>query len=307
MKTKTMKLSGYAFAITLGLGLAATSCSSDDSSSTPLPDIGGYANANEVGAADLIAYWPLNGSGVESKSSTAPDATVGASYEAGAKGQGLKLTDGYLTYPSIAALNSVPNMSVSMWVKVSSNKGTANAHATSLFQLSRLEGANTHWAGNFTLMAETGNWGGDTLQVKALSVTKNADASANWQDVANQPKPSDADLLDGHEKNPNKVGGTWAHIVATWDGTTKTFKVYSNGQRISNVKWENRGGSPGAFDFYNPTKPIIGAFGTNIPGGLTPDGWQKPMTGNIDEIRIWTKALNAADINSLYELEKVGR
>ena len=78
-------------------------------------------------------------------------------------------------------------------------------------------------------------------------------------------------------------------------------------QRISNVKWEDRAASPGAFSFFTPTKPIIGAFGTNIPGGLAPDGWQKPMTGNIDEIRVWKKALNAADINALYELEKAGR
>ena len=306
---KTTKFLTSTLLLSASFAVLISSCGSDDAS-TPvasLPPIGGFNSADEVASADLLAYWPLNGSGVESKSNTSPSATVGASYEAGAKGQGLKLNNGYLAYPEISALNTIPNMTISMWVKVSNNKGTPDAHSTALFQMSRLEGANTHWAGNVTVMAETGNWVGDTLQVKCLSVTKNLDGSSNWQDVANQPKPNAADLLDGHEKTPNKVAGSWAQVVATWDGTTKMFKMYSNGVRVSNVKWQERISSPGTFSFYTPTKPIIGAFGTNLPGGLAPDVWQKPMTGNIDEIRIWKKTLSAADIFSLYELEKAGR
>ena len=305
---KTQKFLISAFALAGAIVVLTTSCGKDeDPAPASLPQIGGYSSADEVASADLLAYWPLNGSGNESKSNTAPTTAVGATYEAGAKGQGLKLVDGYLAFPEIAALNTMPNMTVSMWVKVSNNKGTPNAHSTALFQMSRLEGTSTHWAGNVTVMAETGNWAGDTLQVKCLSVTKNLDNSPNWQDVANQPKPSPADLLDGQEKNANKVAGTWAQVVATWDATTKTFKMYTNGVRVSNVKWEFRGASPGAFNFYTPTKPIIGAFGTNIAGGLVPDVWQKPMTGNIDEIRVWKKTLSAADIGSLYQLESSGR
>jgi hypothetical protein len=31
------------------------------------------------------------------------------------------------------------------------------------------------------------------------------------------------------------------------------------------------------------------------------------MTGQIDELRVWNKALSDADISSLYQLEKAGR
>ena len=103
---KTNKIFISAFAISLAFA-SFTGCSSDSGSS--LPPIGGYNNAGEVGATDLVAYWPLNGNGKESKSNTSPSATVGTTYEDGIKGQGAKLTNGYMKYPSIAALTGTMN------------------------------------------------------------------------------------------------------------------------------------------------------------------------------------------------------
>jgi hypothetical protein len=58
-------------------------------------------------------------------------------------------------------------------------------------------------------------------------------------------------------------------------------------------------------NFFTPTKPLIGTFGSVVTGNA--DSWQKSFTGEIDEIRIWKKVLADSDINSLYELEKAGR
>ncbi len=305
---KTMKLTGFTLAIAVGLGVFA-GCSSDDNNNNfTLPPIGGYNNSNEVGAADLVAYWPLNGSGVETKSNTSPSNSVNATYEAGAKGQGVKLNAGYLAYPEIAALGtSTGNMTVSLWAKVTNNggPGAVNAHPSMLFSMSR----PAEWAGNFNLFAETGQGrdaANDTLVMKALIVTKMADNSPNFQDVINSPNPSAEDIANGHVGNANKNGGKWAHYVAVWDGTAGTFKLYANGQKISNPAYEVRnGGNALPLNFFTPTKPIIGTFQTVIDG--SPDSWQQAVTANIDEIRVWKKVLSAADINSLYELEKAGR
>ena len=84
------------------------------------------------------------------------------------------------------------------------------------------------------------------------------------------------------------------------------FKVYANGQKISNPAWESRnGGSPLALNFFTPTRPIIGTFLSVVSG--TAESWQKSMTGEIDEVRVYKKALSQADIGFLYELEKAGR
>ena len=282
-----------------------TSCSSDSSPS--LPPIGGYNSADEVGAADLVAYWPLNGNGKESISNTTPSNTVGATYEAGAKGQGLKLTNGYLAFPQITALGStMQSMTISLWAFVTNNggPGVPDGHPTMLFNLSR----QNEWAGNMSLFAETGGRAAtnDTLLMKGLVVIKNTDGSANFQDVINSPNPSPGDIANGHVGNANKNGGKWAHYVATWNATEGKFLLYANGQKISNPAYEVRGGGNALpLNFFTPTRAIIGTFETVVSG--TPDSWQRPSNVNIDEIRVFKKTLNAADVNSLYELEKAGR
>ena len=64
---KTLKIFG-ALAI-FSFAIVFSGCKKED---PPLPPIGGYNNADEVGKADLVAYWPLNGDGKESLSSAVP-------------------------------------------------------------------------------------------------------------------------------------------------------------------------------------------------------------------------------------------
>lgn len=304
---KTIRLSSYSIALALGIAMFV-GCGDDEAAAVQLPPIGGFNSANDVAAADLLAYWPLNGNGVESKSNTAPSNTVGVTYETGAKGQGAKLTNGYLAYPEIAALATTSgSMTVSMWAKVTNNRivgPPASDSATPLFSLTR----PNEWAGNFNLFVETGQRAAinDTLMLKGLVVIKNANGSANFQDVINSPKPSVADLADGHTGNPNKNGGKWAHYVATWDAPSGKFVLYANGQKISNSKFEVRGGGSALpLNFFTPTRPVIGTWQTVVAGN--PESWQKSANANIDEVRVYKKALSAADVNSLYELEKAGR
>ena len=299
---KTNKFLCYSLALGFGVTMF-TSCGSDDSA-TPLPPIGGYNSADEIGMADLVGYWPLNGDGIEMKSNTSPSASVGATYSEGIKGQGVTLTNGYLAYPEIAAMGAtMPSMSISLWGKISNNGGD-DGHPTMMFSLGR----PADWAGNINLMAETG-WQpatSDSLTVKGYVQIKKDDGSVNGQDIINKIKATPEELTDGHTPFANKNGGQWAHYVLTWEANTGLFKLYANGVKISNVKWESRnGGSALPLNFFTPTKPVIGTFATVVAG--TPDAWQRAMNGQLDEIRVWKKALSAADINSLYELEKAGR
>lgn len=300
---KTIKLSGFALAMTLSFGLL-TSCGSDDDSPAPLPPIGGYNNANEVGASNLVAYWPLDGNGTESKSNTAPTTTVGTTFVAGAKGEAANFAAGYMVYPSIAALaTSSGSMTISAWGKISNNKTDVSATASCILTLTR---PGSDWAGNVNLILETSQReaSNDSIQVKGLVKIKKADGSENGQDVVNMIK-QEPWMDAAHSWAPNKVGGQWAQYVIVWNGTAGTFKIWVNGVEISNNAWEVRnGGDSLPLSFFTPTYPVIGAFG-NV--ATTSDTWNKPLTGQLDEIRIWNKALTAADINSLYELEKAGR
>jgi hypothetical protein len=115
-----------------------------------------------------------------------------------------------------------------------------------------------------------------------------------------------------HTAAANKIGGQWAHVVFKYivaDGKT-VCNIFANGVKISNTEWEERkidGASVEVpFNQFTPTYPIIGAL-RNVVDGTNTDTWNAALNGSIDEIRIWKKALSNADINALYELEKVGR
>jgi Concanavalin A-like lectin/glucanases superfamily len=273
--------------LTLTLTSIFYSCKKDEA--VKLPPIGGFNTADEVAASNLVAYWPLNGDGKESKSGAAPAKSQNVSYVAGTKGKAANFAAGYLSYDAIAALNSLPSATISLWANVSNN-GTA---PSCFFTLTR----PNEWAGNINFMSETGWRKGtsDTMTVKGLVVTKVA-GNDSWQDTRNEASNGGVQSA--------KFGGKLTHYVLTWDGATSMFKVYANGVKISNPEWEARG-TTGPLNFTTPTKPLIGAWGTNISG--TPDSWQVPMTGLLDEIRVYNKALSDGDISSLYQLESAGR
>lgn len=308
MKKNNLLLKSFAV---LFLGTAIIACSDDDSES--LPPIGGYNNADEVAATDLVAYWPLNGNGTESKSSTNPSSTVATSYVTGVKGQAASFSAGYMAYPEIAALSSTTgSASISCWAKISNTKlmvgGESNI--SPLFSLSR----SGQVFGNLNVIGEThGLTTSDTIQLKGIFRIKEADGVSEFGgDAVNMTKMEqwmiDANANgENHQAFANKIGGQWAHVVYVFDGAAGANKLYVNGVKISNPQWEVRnGGAPKMLNHFTPTRAIIGAMETVVDGTNT-DTWNKALTGGIDEVRVYKKALSPSEIGSLYELELAGR
>lgn len=301
MKTNKFLISS----LVLGMAITAvvTSCSS---SSESLPPINGYNNANEVAASFLKAYWPLNGNGIESVSNTAPTTTQATSYVAGVKGQAASFSTGFMAYPAIAALNSTSgSVTISCWAKISNTKlevgGPSNI--SPIFSLTR----TGETFGNLNLLGEThGLTTSDSIQVKGVFRIKNEDGSEFGGDAVNMIK-QEPWMDNTHNWAPNKIGGKWAHIVYIFDGPTGTNKIYVNGVKISNGAWEVRnGGAAKPLNHFLPTRPVIGAL-ENVVTGTNTDAWNKALNGQVDELRIYDKALTPSEIGSLYELELAGR
>ncbi|SCX86552.1 LamG-like jellyroll fold domain-containing protein [Flavobacterium caeni] len=305
---KTMKLTGFALTAALGIGLV--SCSDDDNNNgfTQLPPIGGYYSADEVGAADLLAYWPLNGNGTESKSNTAPNNTQNTSWVSGIKGQAASFNTGFLDYPSIPALNSPEgSITISCWAKISNTKlvdgGPSNISPIVAFS----GGPNTN-IGNLALFGNThGLVSSDSIQIKAEFHFAMPDGVTDFNgDCINMIK-QESWMDDTHTWNPNKIGGQWAHIVYVYDGSTANNRIYVNGVKISNSAWESRNnGDAMPMDFFQPTHPMIGAT-PSVANGTNSEAWNAALKGDVDEVRVWKKVLSLADINSLYQLELAGR
>jgi len=309
-----MKLTGLTLAIALGLGLFASCNSDDDNNPIVLPPIGGYNNSGEVGAADLIAYWPLDGNGIESKSNTAPSNLVNVNWIAGAKGQAANMTSGYISYPHIAALTQTMSaFTISAWAKLKNNKTDDTGTASTIFSMGRPGAGATDWQGNMMLYAETGQIrpvtpegvANDSIKMKAgwNTTVDGAQIYENWNHLEPWMVADNLITPGKHVAGPNVIGGTWAQLVFTWDGANNKFIIYSNGAKISNPAFEVRGTNT-TLTMDADSMPFIGAFG-NVT--TSTDSWNDPLTGAVDEIRIWKKALSASDINSLYLLEKAGR
>ncbi len=300
---KTMKLSMKALSLLL-IGATIIACSDDDEKK--LPPIGGYNNADEVAASALKAYWPLNGNGNEKISNTAPSSTVATTFVTGVKGQGANFNEGYMAYPTIAALSSTSgSASISCWAKISNTKLVPDgpSNISPIFSLTR----TGEVFGNLNLFGEThGLTTSDSIQVKGIFRIKKEDGTEFGGDAVNMIKQEP--WMDAtHTWNPNKIGGQWAHIVYVYDGPTATNRLYVNGVKISNSAWEVRNaGAPFLLNHFTPTRPVIGALET-VVNGTNADAWNKALKGQVDEIRIFDKTLTQAEIGALYELEKAGR
>ena len=299
MKTTTQSIWVIAALLT-GVTLVS-SCKKDD---TPaLPPIGGYNSSNDIATSNLLAHFPFDGSNNERVSGTAPSSAVNASFTTGASGQrqALSLAAGYVAFPGLAAVNSsgsLPSFTTSAWVNVKNTKGGTGA-ASLFLTLAR---AN-EWAGSVNLFAETGRYAStnDTLDVKGILVHKAPDGNASFQDAVNSSQLGKEQTVKG--------AGKWTHVVGVYNASNSTYVLYGNGIKINNTAYENRqyNSAPlGNLAIFPVTNVIIGAWGTNLPGGK-PDSWQVPMTGQIDEVRLYNKALTAGEISSLYQLEAAGR
>jgi hypothetical protein len=279
-----------------------------------LPAINGYNSSADVASDNLLAYWSFDGTNSETISSTAPSTAVGDAFVTGVKGQALGLTAGYLLYPTIAKLsgaNAFPSVSVSLWVQISNN-GTEQ---TNLFGITQPLATESDWnTGPLNVYVETGNHpaASDTLQVHSDFSTYIGGTRYGGDNVNNYGG------VAGTDYQYVTQGGKWFHYVMEYDGVGSNIDLYVNGVVVSDDMFRNREYTPagGSLQGLGPivnspgtTQVVIGAFPTAAVGFTNSaiQSWQQLMTGNLDEIRVYSKALTPLEIGSLYALELAGR
>ncbi len=277
-----------------------------DDAAIPLDPINGYNNSDEVGAANLKAYWPLDGNGNESKTSTPPTTVSNVTYTAGVKGQAGNFANGYLYYASaIGALTSNQPFTVSAWVQakntlVPGSTSVTDNHPYQYFQMAK----PASLFGNVNCLIEAGQYlvASDTMTFKSIY----SNAGGGTQDNINNYG------IAGTEYKVVKKAGTsqWVHVVTTYNpaggtGAQSIFRIYADAVLVSNTNFENRGSNSFV---YSPHEVIIGGWYNNIPGKtVTPDTWTTAFTGKIDEVRVWNKLLSTDEITALNNLGKAGR
>ena len=96
----------------------------------------------------------------------------------------------------------------------------------------------------------------------------------------------------------------WTNIAVSYDASSSTFSLYVNGNKISSGTLSSVSGPLSFADIGNI---VFGApqFQTSPSqtSATTSQPWASYLTGQIDEVRIYNKALNAPDLQALIVLQ----
>ncbi|MBY0537140.1 MAG: LamG domain-containing protein [Chitinophagaceae bacterium] len=296
MKRSIQKISTLSF-ILAGLLFTGSACKKDGNPNN-LPSVSadqyagkidGYSSSDEVFPENLVAYWSFDDTKSEQKSGTAPTQTANDAFVAGGvRGKAISLTAGYLYYAnqfSAFKTDSLKSFTISTWVKILNN----GSKRTMLLQLAR-PGLFT---GNINFHLNTQSFPASNTSTLRIQPTF-ATVGGGTQDNLNS------------SLSPTIGADKWTHILLTYNGTTGVFDIWADAVKVG--AFPNRGVGNNLFKSNEPSEFIIGSNYNGIPGkSVSADVSIAPMTGQIDEIRIYNKALPDAFIRALFNLGKANK
>ncbi|NCI46464.1 LamG-like jellyroll fold domain-containing protein [Sediminibacterium soli] len=276
--------------LVMAAAVSLTACKKDGNPNK-LPDVSGgayagkidgYTSSDEVYPNNLIAYWGFEDTKNETKSNTAPNKSVNDTYVAdGVRGKALELAAGYVYYTTQFQkfkTDSMKNWSLSAWVKLKNN----GSKRTMVFQLARpgVFNGNINFALNTQSYPATND---STLTIQPTFSTIGGGTQDNLNNVLNRT-------------NLNN----WVHIVLTYDFATGVFNNWMNGIKVGN--FPNRGTGNNNYKAYEPSELFFGANYNAAGMPVSADVNFAPMTGRIDEVRVFNITLPDAHIKALYNL-----
>lgn len=281
----------------LAMIIAGTSCKKDGNPNN-LPDVNpadyegkidGYKSSNEVFPENLIAYWSFDDTKNELVSGTAPGTSANDSYVTdGVRGKALSLAAGYVYFPvqfQKFKTDSLKSWTISTWVKILNN----GSKRTMLFQLARPGIFN----GNINFALNTQSFPASTTNTLRIQPTFTTIGGGTQDNLNSTLSPT-----IGMDK--------WTHLVLTYDGTTGVFNIWADAVKVG--AFPNRGVGSNLYKSWEPSEIIIGSNYNGIPGkAVNTDVTFAPMTGQIDEIRIYNKTFPDAHIKALYNLGKANK
>ena len=104
-------------------------------------------------------------------------------------------------------------------------------------------------------------------------------------------------MQDSLSVSPDSFVHHWRQVVMTLESSSTPFKVYVDGALKSNLAYTKTG--PLTVD---PGGAWLGQEQDSVGGGFDP---AQALNGQLDDIRIYNRALSEAEVKELYEFEKV--
>ena len=280
-----------------GMAMLCLASCKKDGNPNDLPDVSpadyegkidGFSSSDEVFPENLVAYWTFDNDKNEKFTGIAPTRTANDELvDGGVKGKALKLNAGYLYYatqfPQFKT-DSLKSWTISVWVKILNN-GTKR---TMLFQLAR----PTMFTGSINFHLNTQSNPASNTDILRIQPTFSTVGGGTQDNLNNNLSP--------------KIGADkWTHLVLTYNFATGVFDIWGDGVKIGG--FPNRGTGNNSFKAYEPNEVIIGANYNAIGTTVSTDVSIAPITGQIDELRVYDRALPDAHVRALFNLGKANK
>jgi hypothetical protein len=269
------------FLIMMVAGMVLSSCYKkfDPKSYQPAFTFNGFTSVAEIGAGSLVGYWAFDGSYIDSISKTAGTG-VGTSFTGGFKGQSFQGADkAYVISDLPNAIKNLKSFTIDYWIKSPQN-------TTGILAPIVISKDNDFW-GALDMFFENGS----TATSGNLKVHVNAQSEV-W-------------FTNGIISNP---WNGWVNIALTYDAATSTFRLYQGGTEVAH---QTASGLGNLVFPATATKIIFGTeqFQTTPSIGTagSAQSWASYLTGQMDEVRIYNKALTANDLQALIVLQGKGK
>ena len=275
--------------IVVAQGLTSCYDKFEPESYKPVFTISGFTAVDEIKSDKLVAYWPFDGSLLETKSNVT-GTNKGTNFVNGFKGQAINFTGSsktYAVFDTPAAVSGLTSFTISLWVNATLVDSDANGSNDGILGLFGLSNPSRFW-GNIEWFVEN-NSKVDGAIVKVIMTSNNAD---------------ERDILASNVKN---FFGSWTSHTLSFNATNNELKYYVNGALAASKIIT----LPNAFGFTNNGPIVFGAvqFQTN-PSLTTSHGtepWASWLTGAIDEVRVYNTVLTPEEINALVVLQGKGK
>jgi Concanavalin A-like lectin/glucanases superfamily len=308
MKNIKNKLSILATVFATVVLFSATSCTKSSPAPTnngggggtgPTP-IDGFTSSDSIDASNLIAYFPFDGNSNDVKGNlTAHEVNI--TYGTGIRGQAYQGGDStYATLVPDAAFSSLGSYTISLWYKLAAQPTAGDPGG--LFFLSGTTNPNL-------LLTEIESYApvsGDSVKIHH-----------GFFDVI-----SPAYQGFTMESYDTAAIGKWVNVVTTYDGSASTYVIYQNGNPIGNNSafgsnvtttqmWTdgtmttplgNLGWGSDA-----PVQIVIGTWPAGLYGVSPSLGSNGCFMGQMDELRVFNKALSPHDVAAIYLNGVAGR
>lgn len=254
----------------------------DTKSYQPEFTINGFTSSSAIGDGSLVGYWAFEGSYIDSVSKTAGTG-VSTSFTPGIVGQSLQgVNNGYVLSDLTDGIKNLSSFTVDFWIN--------NPMPAGVFSPFCVAGTDVGWQGilNFYFDNNTSN---------------SSNFKLHYTD--DQTTPNEQWLTLGALSNP---WNSWVNIAVTYNATSSTFNLYQGGTLVLSQTISGLG------NLVLPATASNIIFGalpseTTPPVGTdtAPQDWQGFLTGQLDEVRVYNKALTQTELQALIILQGKGK